>query len=186
MPSLKVYSNFLHILVGSCFLFIYFLFLSPDYNFQRNWMASVWILHFFVKLQSNSTKVRQRKTNIIQYYLSKNLKKWYKWTCPQNKNGVIDVENKLDYQGGKGGRGINWEVGIDIYTFLFITYTVAHMVKNPPAMWKTWIWSLGWEDPLEEGMATQASILAWRIPMDRGAWLATVQGVEKSRTWLSD
>ena len=41
---------------------------------------------------------------------------------------------------------------------------VAQMVKNPPAMQKTWVRSLGWEDPLEEGMATHSSILAWRIP----------------------
>ena len=47
---------------------------------------------------------------------------------------------------------------------------VAHMVRNPPAMRETWVRSLAWEDPLEEGMATQSSILAWRIPMDRGAW----------------
>ena len=40
---------------------------------------------------------------------------------------------------------------------------VAQMVKNPPAMQKTWVQSLGWEDPLEEGMATHSSILAWRI-----------------------
>jgi len=51
------------------------------------------------------------------------------------------------------------------------------MVKNPPAMWKTWARSLGWEDPLEEGMATHSSMLAWRIPMDRGACWATVHGV---------
>ena len=56
---------------------------------------------------------------------------------------------------------------------------VAHMVKNPPAMWETWVQSLGWEDPLEEGMATHSSILAWRIPMDRGALRATVHGVAK-------
>ena len=43
-----------------------------------------------------------------------------------------------------------------------------------------------WEDPLEEGMATHTSILAWIIPMDRGAWWTTVQGVEKSQTRLSD
>ena len=43
------------------------------------------------------------------------------------------------------------------------------MVKYPPAMQETWIRSLGWEDPLEEGMAAHAGILAWRIPMDRGA-----------------
>ena len=41
---------------------------------------------------------------------------------------------------------------------------VAQMVKNPPAMWETWLQSLGWEDPLEEGMATHSRILAWRIP----------------------
>ena len=41
---------------------------------------------------------------------------------------------------------------------------VAQMVKNLPARWETWIRSLVWEDPLEEGMATHSSILAWRIP----------------------
>ena len=41
---------------------------------------------------------------------------------------------------------------------------MAQMVKNPPAKWETWVRSLGWEDPLEEGMATQSSILAWKIP----------------------
>ena len=41
---------------------------------------------------------------------------------------------------------------------------VTQMVKNLPAMRKSWVWSLGWEDPLEEGMATHSSILAWRIP----------------------
>ena len=56
------------------------------------------------------------------------------------------------------------------------------MVKNPLAKPKTWVQSLGWEDPLEEGMATHSSILAWRIPMDRGAWQATVHRVAKSQT----
>ena len=63
---------------------------------------------------------------------------------------------------------------------------VAQIVKNPPAMWETRVWSLGWEDPLEEGMATHSSILAWRIPMNRGDRWATVHGVEKSQTQLSD
>jgi len=49
---------------------------------------------------------------------------------------------------------------------------VAQTVKNPPAMWETWVRSLGWEDPLERGMATHSSILAWRIPTNRGAWWA--------------
>ena len=62
----------------------------------------------------------------------------------------------------------------------------AFLVENPPAMREAWVWSLGWENLLEENMATHSSTLAWRIPMDRGAWRATVHGVAKSRTWLSD
>ena len=57
---------------------------------------------------------------------------------------------------------------------------VAQMVKNLPAMHETWVRFLGWEDPLEEYMATHCSIFAWRIPMDRGALRATVHGVAKS------
>ena len=41
------------------------------------------------------------------------------------------------------------------------------MVKNPSAVWETWVRSLGWKDPLEEGIETHSSILAWRIPMDK-------------------
>ena len=41
---------------------------------------------------------------------------------------------------------------------------LAQEIKNPPAVWETWVRSLGWEDPLDEGMATHSSILAWRIP----------------------
>ena len=59
---------------------------------------------------------------------------------------------------------------------------MTEMVKNPPAMHETWVQSLGWEDPLEEGMATHSSILAWRILMDGGAWWATVHGVTMSQT----
>ena len=59
---------------------------------------------------------------------------------------------------------------------------VAQLVKNLPSMQETWVRALGWENPLEEGMATHSSILAWRIPMDRGAWWATVHEVAKSWT----
>ena len=63
---------------------------------------------------------------------------------------------------------------------------VAETVKNPPAMWETWIQSLGWKDSLEEGMATHSSIFARRILMDRGVWWATVHGIAKSQTRLSN
>ena len=46
--------------------------------------------------------------------------------------------------------------------------------------------SLGWEDPMEEGMATHSSILAWSVPMDREDWQATVRGFAKSQTRLND
>ena len=59
---------------------------------------------------------------------------------------------------------------------------MAQMVKNLPAMWETWVLSLDWEDPLEESMTTHSSILAWRIPMDGGAWRATVHGATKGQT----
>ena len=57
----------------------------------------------------------------------------------------------------------------------------AQLVKNPLAMWETWVQSLGWEDPLEKGQAMHPSILTWRIP-----WTVIVHGVAKSWTQLSD
>ena len=60
-------------------------------------------------------------------------------------------------------------------------------MENPLAMWETWVRSLCWEDPVEESMATHSSILAGRIPMDRGAGgLQSMGIVAKSRTQLSD
>ena len=53
------------------------------------------------------------------------------------------------------------------------------MVKNLPTMWETWVRSLDWEDPLQQGMATHSSILAWSIPMDRGAPWTVVGGHKK-------
>ena len=61
------------------------------------------------------------------------------------------------------------------------------MVKNLPAMQETWVQSLAWEDPLEKGMATHSSILAWKIPWtEELGGLHTVHGVAKSRTRLRD
>ena len=56
------------------------------------------------------------------------------------------------------------------------------MVKNLPALQETTVRPLGWESPLEKEMATHPSILAWRNPVDRRAWQATVHGVTKSQT----
>ena len=81
--------------------------------------------------------------------------------------------------GSSPGEGIGCQLQISWASL------VAQMVKNRPAVWEMWAQSLGWEDPLEEGMATHSSILAWRIPMDRGAWWAAVHGVTKSQPRLS-
>ena len=59
---------------------------------------------------------------------------------------------------------------------------MAQMVSNPPALQETWLQSLDWDDPLEEGIRAHSSILAWRIPMDKGIWQATVHGVAESDT----
>ena len=56
------------------------------------------------------------------------------------------------------------------------------MVKNLPAMWETWVQSLGREDPLEKEVATHSCILELENSMDRGAWWVTVHGVAESDT----
>ena len=70
--------------------------------------------------------------------------------------------------GHPGFKNIKWKI-LDIRISL-----MAQLLKNPPAMRETWVWSLGWEDPLAKGKATHSSILAWRIP-----W--TVQSVGSQR-----
>ena len=82
--------------------------------------------------------------------------------------------------GSSPGEGIGYPFH---YTWASL---VAEMVKNPPAVQETWVRSLGWEDPLKKEMATHSSILAWRIPMDRGTWQTIVHGVAKSQKQLSD
>ena len=76
--------------------------------------------------------------------------------------------------GSSPGEGVGYPL---LYSW---TSLVAQMVKNLPAMWETWVRSLGWEDPLEGGIATHSNILAGRIHMDRGAGQATIHGVKES------
>ena len=61
-------------------------------------------------------------------------------------------------------------------------FFVSQMVKKSACH----VGNLGWEDPLKDGVTTHSSTLVWRIPMDRGAWWATVHEVSNSQTWLSD
>ena len=84
---------------------------------------------------------------------------------PPSLSSVVDVSLlafsvSLRDQGGGG-----WlYVGLDTSSATCWASLVAQTVKNVPAMWEAWVWSLSWEDPLEKGMASHSSILAWRIP----------------------
>ena len=64
---------------------------------------------------------------------------------------------------------------------------VVQIIKNSPAMQEIWIWSLGWEDPLEKGMATHSSILAWRIPWTEEPGGLQSMGCKELKTteWLT-
>ena len=78
------------------------------------------------------------------------------------------------------GKSPGKEIGYPLqYTWASL---MAQLVKSLPAMWETWVQSLAWEDPLEENMATHSDICAWRIPMDREAWWATVHVATESET----
>ena len=79
----------------------------------------------------------------------------------------------------------SWRQAVPGESFVHLP-RLAQTVKNPPAVREPWVPSLWWEDPLEEEMAAQSSILAWRIPQDRGAWRATVHGIAESQTQLRD
>ena len=77
----------------------------------------------------------------------------------------------IPWSGRSTGEGIG-------YPFQYSwTFLVAQLVRNPPAMWETWLRSLGWEDPLEKGKATYSNILAWRI-----LWTVCPRGHKESDT----
>ena len=102
--------------------------------------------------------------------------------CPEEQK-----RNSKESGQVQGGWNLLWD-GCSVHTTQCITASVVvQAAKNLPVMWEIWVQSLGWEDPLEKGMATDSSILAWRIPMDRGAWQAIVHGVSKSQThWATN
>ena len=92
----------------------------------------------------------------IQVLESLTRKLWQKE--PTRTEEIAEIDDKLEFQ-------FRWvrEVCCQ-FTKREIDKNVAQLVKNLPAMWETWIWPLGWEDPLEKGMATHSSILACRSP----------------------
>ena len=77
--------------------------------------------------------------------------------CKESTCNAGDL-GQIPRSGKSAGEGIGYPLQ---YSWASL---VVKLVKNPPAMWDTWVRSLGWEDPLEKGKATHFSILAWRIP----------------------
>ena len=77
------------------------------------------------------------------------------------------------------GSGRSTGEGIGYPFQYFWASLVAQLIKNLPAVWKTWVQSLGWEDPLEKGKTIHSSILAWRIP-----W--TVQSMDSQRKDMTE
>ena len=100
--------------------------------------------------------------------------------------GAISTTGLLTSKGGTEiwAKFHSW---VTLANLHFMASLVAQVIKNPPAMWKTWAWSMGWEDPLKKGKATHFSILAWRIP-----WTVESMGSQRIRydwvtftfTWL--
>ena len=83
----------------------------------------------------------------------------------QWKEKVKKLKMQVLPQGKASLVTLNLTVNVSYWNHLYNRASlVAQLIKNLPAMWETWVQSLGWEDPLEKGKATHASILAWRIP----------------------
>ena len=112
-------------------------------------------------------------------WIDNNKKEYLKLETLNLKNIIVNITLILNYV-------IPVFLQIACYWSLGWASLVAQLVKNPPAMKEIPVRFLGWEDPLEKGMATHSSIVAWRIPIDRRAWWCTVHGVAKSRTQLSN
>ena len=114
------------------------------------------------------------------------VKSWLIWKEPdagkdwrQEEKGMAEDE-MVGWHHRLNGHGFGWTTGVgdgqgglaccsswgrkESDTTEQLNWTVAQLVKNPPAMRETWVWFLGWEDPLEKEKATHYSILAWRIP----------------------
>ena len=171
-------------------------------------------IYIYINDLLNSCKILGSWIGVCAFFLEsschfseKNLKgrckpKWLglNWTCSSYNFKALDIL-KLGLPGSSAGKESACNAGDPSAipesgsypgegTGYLLQYSwaslVAQMVKSCPAVWETWVRSLGWEDPLEEGTETHSSILVWRMPMDREGWQATINGVTKSWTRLSD
>ena len=129
-------------------------------------------MHFWVKMSLQCVIHDARASGALDYLLSSKQNSHHEeewkflriWSVLKQKtSNMWEGKNQSSFPGGTSG-------------------------KEPPAHAgdKRGVWSLGGEDPLEEGSTIHSSVLTWRIPVDGGAWWATVHGVAKSQAQLSD
>ena len=116
-----------------------------DFHFQNEGVNGIWLTLCWEQLKS-WTKFRRRERNRERYRGRKNLRS----QDPEETMCAFSIVALTNYY--------------QCSSLKQQKYIVTILVKNPPAMQETWVWFLGWEDPLEKGKATHSSILAWRIP----------------------
>ena len=95
------------------------------------------------------------------------------------RSGIAGDTSLIPGTGRSPGEGIGYPLQ---YSWASLE---TQLIENPPAMWESWVRSLGWEDSLEEGMATHTSILVWRTPWTEDPGVLQSVGLQ-SWTWLSD
>ena len=106
---------------------------------------------------------------------------------PTHKHFLVTYLSNLMFESGFCGFAIYHYIPIlSIKAYERKSFPSGAVVKNSAANAADVVWSLGWEDLLEKEMAPHSSILGLENSMDRGAWRATVHGVAKSQTWLSN
>ena len=142
------------------------------------------VLESFIRRERREAKVKMKASNQVMegrdwiFSCWQFFKHWPDIICSSaGKESTCNASNHSSIPGS--GRSPGEGTGYPLqYSWAFL---VAQTVKNPPAMWETWARSHGWEDPLEEGIATHSSILAWRIPMDRKAGRLQSTGSQRVR-----
>ena len=117
---------------------------------------------------------------ILSVYVHRYKYKQASWVSSAGKETTCNAGDPRSIPGSRSSPGE--EIGFPLqYSCVSL---VAQMVKNPPTMQETWVWSLAWEDPLEEGMTTHSSILAWKSPWTEEPGRLQSMG-SQSQKWLS-
>ena len=156
-----------------CFCFIIFVHLACFSDFTYKWNHMIFVFLWFISLSIIPSRSIHVVTNgKISFFLM------IEWAS------VVDDKESACNSGDPNsipGSERSWGEGIGYPLPYSWASLMAQTVKNMPAMRKTWVWSLDWEDPLEKGMATHSSILAWRI-----SWTVYSIGLQRAgHAWMA-